>query len=103
MSQYQAESTAPGNADTQAKAAKPDANSLPPETLEFAQKIFDAARSGDSNLVLSAVDAGLPSNLTNAKGILSHCAVLKGLIVFNCGHDFRRQHTPNAVGLCGAY
>lgn len=68
MPQHQAESTVPNNANTEAKAPKPDVNSLPAETLEFAQKIFDAARSGDSVLVLSAVDAGLPPNLTNAKG-----------------------------------
>lgn len=30
--------------------------------------MFDAARAGDTNLVLSAVDAGLPPNLTNDKG-----------------------------------
>ena len=47
---------------------KPSPNNLPPETLAFAQRIFDAARSGDDKLVLSAVDAGLPVNLTNEKG-----------------------------------
>jgi len=30
--------------------------------------MFDAARAGDTNLILSAVDAGLPPNLTNDKG-----------------------------------
>jgi ankyrin repeat protein len=30
--------------------------------------MFEAARSGNSELLLSAVDAGLPANLTNSKG-----------------------------------
>jgi hypothetical protein len=45
-----------------------DVNSLPPDTIAFAQRMFDAARAGDTNLILSAVDAGLPPNLTNDKG-----------------------------------
>ena len=54
----------------QADAAppKPDVNSLPSETLDFASKMFDAARNGNSELLLAAIDAGLPVNLTNAKG-----------------------------------
>ncbi|KAH0835478.1 hypothetical protein J3R83DRAFT_9143 [Lanmaoa asiatica] len=43
-------------------------SSLPPETLDFAHRIFDAARSGNAPLLLQAVDAGLPVNLTNAQG-----------------------------------
>lgn len=31
--------------------------------------MFDAAREGNSELVLAAVNAGLPSNLTNDKGL----------------------------------
>ncbi|KAM6493745.1 hypothetical protein JOM56_010106 [Amanita muscaria] len=42
-------------------------SSLPKETIDFAHRMFDAARNGDST-VLSAVDAGLPVNLTNAQG-----------------------------------
>jgi len=83
-----ADSTVHSKADTEGKAHQPDVNSLPAETLEFAQKIFDAARSGDSNLVLSAVDAGLPPNLTNAKGntllmlaaYAGHTDLTKGLL-----------------------
>lgn len=30
--------------------------------------MFDAARNGDSELLLQAVDAGLPPNLTNESG-----------------------------------
>ncbi|KIK24096.1 hypothetical protein PISMIDRAFT_29254 [Pisolithus microcarpus 441] len=43
-------------------------NSLPPATLEFAHRMFDAAREGNSELLLAAIDAGLPVNLTNDKG-----------------------------------
>lgn len=30
--------------------------------------MFDAAREGNATLLLAAIDAGLPSNLTNEKG-----------------------------------
>ncbi|CAA7264438.1 unnamed protein product [Cyclocybe aegerita] len=74
--------------DTSNAASKPDVNSLPPETIAFAHRMFDAARSGDSNLVLTAVDAGLPSNLTNEKGntllmlaaYAGHTELAKGLL-----------------------
>lgn len=58
------------SAPTAQGASKPDVNSLPPETLAFAERMFDAARSGNSELLLAAVDAGLPANLANAKGEL---------------------------------
>ncbi|KAF4622386.1 hypothetical protein D9613_009574 [Agrocybe pediades] len=68
--------------------SKPDVNSLPPETLDFAKRMFDAARTGDTDLVLSAVDAGLPPNLTNDKGntllmlaaYAGHTELTKGLL-----------------------
>ena len=41
---------------------------LPPETIDFAHRMFDAAREGNAELLLGAVDAGLPPNLTNQKG-----------------------------------
>jgi ankyrin repeat protein len=72
-----------------AASTKPaDANSLPPDTIAFAHRMFDAARAGDSNLVLSAVDAGLPPNLTNDKGntllmlaaYAGHVELTKGLL-----------------------
>lgn len=49
---------------------KPDVSTLPAETLEFAHRMFDAARSGDSAILLQAIEKGLPLNLTNDKGIL---------------------------------
>ncbi|KAG6911879.1 hypothetical protein DXG01_000126 [Tephrocybe rancida] len=47
---------------------KPNVNDLPPATIEFAQRMFEAARTGNAELLLAAVDAGLPVNLTNDKG-----------------------------------
>jgi len=51
-------------------AHTPDLNvdSLPADTIAFANRMFDAAREGNSELLLQAVDAGLPPNLTNSKG-----------------------------------
>ncbi|KAJ7505817.1 ankyrin repeat-containing domain protein [Mycena galericulata] len=45
-----------------------DAASLPPDTVEFAHRMFEAARSGNSELLVAAVDAGLPVNILNEKG-----------------------------------
>jgi len=50
----------------------PDVNNLPPETLAFAERMFEAARSGQEDLLLQAVDAGLPVNLTNHRGKVVH-------------------------------
>jgi hypothetical protein len=33
--------------------------------------MFNAAREGDTELLLAAIDAGLPPNLTNPKGTFS--------------------------------
>ncbi|KAG6849863.1 hypothetical protein H0H93_004212 [Arthromyces matolae] len=48
----------------------PTPKDLPPDTLDFAHRMFEAARTGNSDLLLAAVDAGLPVNLTNDKGLL---------------------------------
>ncbi|KAJ6554912.1 ankyrin [Mycena vulgaris] len=47
---------------------KADASSLPPETIAFAHRMFEAARTGNSELLIAAVDAGLPVNILNDKG-----------------------------------
>jgi len=62
--------TNPDSAPAQASAAQapPIMSSLAPETVNFAHRMFDAAREGNSELLLQAVDAGLPVNLTDAKG-----------------------------------
>jgi hypothetical protein len=48
---------------------------LPTETIDFAHRMFDAARKGDADLLLAAVDAGLPPNLTNQNGKLNPVAI----------------------------
>jgi len=45
-----------------------DASALPPATLAFAQSMFDAARQGNAEHLLAAINAGLPANLTNDQG-----------------------------------
>ncbi|WAR52531.1 hypothetical protein PtB15_1B973 [Puccinia triticina] len=46
----------------------PCPSSLPEDTLAFAERIFDGARAGDITLLTSAIEAGLPVELTNASG-----------------------------------
>ena len=42
---------------------------LPEETIDYAHRVFDAAREGDAEWLLTRVDAGLPPNMANEKGI----------------------------------
>ncbi|KAF5699586.1 ankyrin [Fusarium mundagurra] len=44
------------------------AGSLTPEMIEFASRMYDAARKGDVATFEQALPAGLPPNLTNDKG-----------------------------------
>ena len=44
-------------------------STLPDETLAFAARVFDLARSGDIQTLSTYLDAGLPPNLTNDKGM----------------------------------
>ncbi|MBF8187427.1 ankyrin repeat domain-containing protein [Nonomuraea sp. K274] len=39
-----------------------------PELEEFATRLFDLARAGDTETLRSYVEAGVPANLTNGKG-----------------------------------
>ncbi|MEV6263430.1 ankyrin repeat domain-containing protein [Streptomyces sp. NPDC051784] len=39
-----------------------------PEVVELATKVFDLARSGDTDALAAYVDAGVPANLTNDRG-----------------------------------
>ncbi|KAF9222198.1 ankyrin [Gyrodon lividus] len=74
-----------------AQAPPPGMSSLPPDTIDFAQRMFDAAREGNSQLLLQAVDAGMPVNLTNAKGntllmlaaYAGHVELTRGLLLRN--------------------
>ncbi|TFK25122.1 ankyrin [Coprinopsis marcescibilis] len=75
--------------------AKVDVSTLPAETLEFAGRMFDAARTGNSELLLAAVDRGLPVNLTNEKGntllmlaaYAGHAALTKELLTRGADPD----------------
>jgi ankyrin repeat protein len=53
---------------SQPSDTKKDPNSLPPEALDLAQKLFDLARSGQTSQLLPYLDAGIPPNLTNSEG-----------------------------------
>ncbi|MDW3847879.1 ankyrin repeat domain-containing protein [Micromonospora sp. BRA006-A] len=44
------------------------ADELDDETIAFAHRMFDLARAGATEELAANVDAGLPVNLTNAKG-----------------------------------
>ncbi|KAI1849680.1 hypothetical protein JX265_008017 [Neoarthrinium moseri] len=44
------------------------ATSLPPAAIEFAGRMYDAARAGQKEVFEQALPAGLPANLTNEKG-----------------------------------
>lgn len=50
--------------DSSADSAGPEDADL----LEFAHRLLDAARAGDEPFVTSAVDQGVPANLTDANG-----------------------------------
>nr|WP_203723782.1 ankyrin repeat domain-containing protein [Actinoplanes teichomyceticus] len=41
---------------------------LDAETIEFAHRMFDLARAGDTAELAANIAAGLPANLTNSKG-----------------------------------
>ena len=46
----------------------PTVDSLPPEAINFATRMFNAARQGQTDIFEQALPAGLPANLTNEKG-----------------------------------
>lgn len=45
-----------------------DGQSLPPEAIALAGRMYNAARNGDIALLEQALPAGLPANMTNDKG-----------------------------------
>ena len=61
--------TAHHNAPGTSPGEDPDrADESGQELLELAERLFDAARSGDTGLITRYVEAGVPVNLTNAAG-----------------------------------
>lgn len=55
-------------ADSQNPTAPTTTTTLPPEALDFASRVYNAARAGDLPLFNQALPAGLPPNMTNEKG-----------------------------------
>jgi hypothetical protein len=51
--------------DTSANATAGD---IPPAVIEFAGKMYNAARTGDIEVFQQALPAGLPANMRNEKG-----------------------------------
>jgi len=86
----------------------PKATDLPAETIEFAHRMFDAAREGKTELLSQALDAGLPPNLTNDQGnTLLMLAAYSGhaelvQILLNKGADPNRINDRGQSPLAGA-
>ncbi|KAH9058044.1 ankyrin [Lactarius vividus] len=84
------------------------ASELPQETVDFAHRMFDAARDGNAELLLAAVDAGLPPNLANQKGntllmlaaYAGHAALVRGLV--ERGADPNRLNDRGQAPIAGA-
>ena len=82
MHRAQTDARAEQDADRGATAAAAPPQ-LTPEAIQFAHRMFDAARHGD-DVLLQAVDAGLPVNMTNDEGEslpLSLISILTPLIL----------------------
>ncbi|RDL32564.1 Uncharacterized protein BP5553_09020 [Venustampulla echinocandica] len=48
--------------------ADTESQTLPPEAIAFAARMYDAARAGQMDIFEQALPAGLPANMTNEKG-----------------------------------
>lgn len=76
--------------------------------VDFAHSLFDAARSGNAEFVLGAIDQGVPVDLTDANGNTllmlagyhGHAAVVSGLV--QRGADVDRQNDRGQTPLAGA-
>lgn len=81
---------------------------LPDDALEFAHRLFDDARGGDTALVTSAIDQGVPVDLTDAKGNTllmlaayhGHSALVEALV--QRGSDVDRQNDRGQTPIAGA-
>lgn len=93
--------SSPQVSDHVAAPTQSNTNTLPAETVEFAHRMFEAARGGNTELILQAVDKGLPVNLTNEKGntllmlaaYAGHVELTKGLL--------QRKADPNRLNDLG--
>lgn len=48
--------------------ASADPATIPPEVIQFASRMYNAARAGDKDVFEQALPRGLPPNMTNEKG-----------------------------------
>ncbi|RDG30554.1 ankyrin repeat domain-containing protein [Streptomyces corynorhini] len=79
-----------------------------PEVVELATKVFDLARSGETETLAAYVDAGVPANLTNDRGdsllmlaaYHGHAAAVEALIAR--GADAGRVNDRGQTPLAGA-
>lgn len=81
---------------------------LTDDALEFAHRLLDGARGGDTALVTSAIDQGVPTNLTDEKGNTllmlaayhGHATLVEALL--QRGADANRQNDRGQTPLAGA-
>ncbi|MER5441244.1 ankyrin repeat domain-containing protein [Streptomyces sp. NPDC002790] len=79
-----------------------------PEVVELATKIFDLARSGETEALMGYVDAGVPANLTNDRGDTlvmlaayhGHAEAVRALL--ERGADANRANDKGQTPLAGA-
>jgi hypothetical protein len=62
--------------DSSPPAPPASADSLPPEALALATRLFDAARNGENEILEQALRVGLRPNMTNGKGDSLVCITL---------------------------
>lgn len=81
---------------------------LPDDALEFAHRLFDGARTGDTALVTSAIDQGVPIELADEKGNTflmlaayhGHTSLVEALI--QRGADVNRPNGREQTPVAGA-
>lgn len=81
---------------------------LPADALEFAHRLFDAARAGETEFVSSAVEQGVPVDLTDPSGntllmlaaYYGHADLVAALV--GLGADPDRQNDRGQTPLAGA-
>ncbi|GAP85110.1 putative ankyrin repeat-containing domain protein [Rosellinia necatrix] len=81
---------------------------IPPEAIEFATRMYNAAREGQIDILNEALLAGLPPNLTNDKGdtllmlaaYYGHAELVRLLIQF--GADSNRLNDKGQSPIAGA-